>query len=118
MKKTNYVSSIIAVHGYARNWLTTWTDETELEEIDDSWLGKEFKSDVHSHRVSVYGYGIVDSQTNIFVREGLHDEAIRLLDAILKLKRAAKSPVVFIGHDLGGTLIKEVRNSNLLIPGF
>ena len=82
-----------------------WTSDPE----DDEWLLKPFSSWSKTTRVSVYGYESATSHSNVFVRDGLHAEAIKLLEALVKLSRQERTSIIFIGHDIGGTIVKEVR---------
>jgi hypothetical protein len=60
-------------------------------------------------RVSLlYSYPLIDDRANIFTKEGLRCEALRLLEAIETSKSARGSRLIFVGHDIGGILIKEV----------
>jgi hypothetical protein len=64
----------------------------------------------------LYSYPLIDDRANIFTKEGLRCEALRLLEAIETSKSAARgSRLIFVGHDIGGILIKEVCGLVLVI---
>ncbi|KAL9121475.1 MAG: hypothetical protein Q9187_001966 [Circinaria calcarea] len=100
------VIDIIAVPGVSCDQENVWTP------LRDSILGfAEFFSERSIRmRVSTYTYPLISEDAEIFSRKGISREAIRLLKAINGLKRKQRQKIVLIGHDIGGTLVKEVKN--------
>ena len=98
--------SVIAVHGLGRDEKPTWDPLNPFVYGYVEW----FRDCVTTSRVSIYHYCPLDDNSNIFGREGIRFEALRLLSAIrqLPLKGEKRSRLVFIGHDIGAIIIKEV----------
>ncbi|KAI9651072.1 hypothetical protein NHQ30_001109 [Ciborinia camelliae] len=106
---------VVAIHGFNGNENDTWTSDGD---ITSSALATKWFRDFDNPRICVYGYDIINNSANLLVRQGIRDEAIRLLDALSKLRNGSPKvragqevyngrSIVFVGHDLGGTLIKE-----------
>ncbi|KAI1380595.1 ankyrin repeat-containing domain protein [Hypoxylon crocopeplum] len=75
---------------------------------DSSWILHQLSSDFPGCRVSIFNYTERKPFETIFTRQGARAESLRLLDSLVSLKeRKPKSSIVFIGHDVGGALIKE-----------
>jgi hypothetical protein len=58
--------------------------------------------------IAIYTFAFVSDADNGFTTEGLRHEALRLLEAIEVSTLKKGSRLLFIGHALGGLLIKEV----------
>ncbi|TEY48072.1 hypothetical protein BOTCAL_0298g00130 [Botryotinia calthae] len=80
---TEIDADVIAVHGLNGNEKDTW----ELNgDIDHSPLAEEWFRYFGRPRICTYGYNIASDSSNLFVRQGLRDEATRLLNALTKLR--------------------------------
>jgi hypothetical protein len=97
------------VHGFGSNGNDTWESLSGSVWGYTDWFG------LQEATIALYSYPIINEATNIITREGLKYEAIRLHEAILALQRAKRSKLLFMGHDIGGILIKEVFLRNLVV---
>ena len=96
--------SIIAVPGIGGDQNRAWQPLSY-----ETWgYIQLFRKFIGPIRVSTYTYPLLDGDSNILTRGGLSQEAKRLLEAVKGLKRTQRQRVAFIGHDIGGTLVKEV----------
>ncbi|KAF7136881.1 hypothetical protein CNMCM5793_006496 [Aspergillus hiratsukae] len=93
------VFDVIAIHG-PKEGESTWEPS---DNFSYDYVGKF--SRFPNTRVSVYASTLLREQVNIFAGEALRLEAIRLLEAI---GNRGRTGIAFIGHDIGGTLIKEI----------
>lgn len=61
-------------------------------------------------RISQYGYPS-DGASSIFALAGIRAEATKLLEELVELRKGEKSkrPLIFVAHDIGGIIVKEVR---------
>lgn len=76
------------------------------------WLRDFLPEDLPNARILTYGYDtkLVGSLSNARISE----YAKQFLESIEDARDSAPDrPIIFIGHSLGGLLIKEVRMSNL-----
>ncbi|KAJ5682967.1 hypothetical protein N7462_006132 [Penicillium macrosclerotiorum] len=102
---------VVLVHGLCRNAKATW------ESIDPFHYGyaKWFSERVSQSRVLQYNYHPLDNDSNTLCLNGIRREALKLLDALRSLPsgKGNRGPLVFIGHDIGAIIIKEVGNTAL-----
>ncbi|KAI0968529.1 hypothetical protein F4678DRAFT_481772 [Xylaria arbuscula] len=95
---------VVVVHGLYGRSHSSWTDiKWEAEFLPSLGDGP-----VHT-RLSLYTYDIFGSIGGILTREGAKDEAIKLLDSVQQLRGVGSQdvPIIFVAHDLGGSLVKE-----------
>ncbi|CAD6442395.1 2d590790-5598-4c06-8ad3-75fb68dc95c1 [Sclerotinia trifoliorum] len=97
---------VVAVHGFNGNEKDTWESDGGR---NHSALAERWFFYFQTPRICTYGYDIASDSSNFFVRQGLRDEAIRLLSALTKLRSDGSKGrnIVFVGHDVGGILVKE-----------
>lgn len=102
---TQYLGSIIAVHGLSGNWRQTWTHDNGR-----FWLAQFLPVQFPNARVMAYGYN-----ANIFLSKAVTDikqEAeilLRYLENNRQRPEEKERPILFMGHSLGGILVKKVR---------
>ncbi|KNG84928.1 hypothetical protein ANOM_006408 [Aspergillus nomiae NRRL 13137] len=96
---SNYL--VIAIHGIGGEGNDTW------DTLPGGASGYVRWFEHQNAQVAMYSYPVKDGKRNIFTREGLRSEAVRLLQAISDLNRGRDLRLLFVGHDVGGTLIKE-----------
>lgn len=117
------ICSVVAIHGLAGGRESSWA---EAEDPAACWLEKVFPQ----ARVILYGYDTGQGTEAFYTRPGIIKEAHHLLDALNKLRtgdrgnkvgfvsnaqryepslRSLNQPLVFVGHGVGGLLIKAVR---------
>ncbi|KAM7206126.1 hypothetical protein V8F20_002908 [Naviculisporaceae sp. PSN 640] len=101
---------IVFVHGLRGHYLNTWS-ATDEHGSHVFWPGDLLREDIEEARVISWGYdamaasaqpGSAVSQNSIFGHAGtlLNDLADRRIDV-------PKRPIIWIGHSLGGLVIKE-----------
>ena len=112
----------VLVHGLRRSRTEPWTNRHD--EFWPSWI----VDDVPGARVWVYGYNssvwLTDSKDHLMVH------SVKFLENLANAKVGLKEsgdhqqpiPVAFVGHSLGGVLIKQVCNVphvriRLTLPG-
>lgn len=98
-------ADFVAVPGLLKTHFDYWSSE---DSAGSSWLSV-FSSQFPGSRVSSFDYPVTDSCGGIFTRNGARCQALRLLDALVELRKdgAEDCNLFFIGHDVGGTLVKE-----------
>jgi pimeloyl-ACP methyl ester carboxylesterase len=98
----NRVADVIFVHGLDGDARTTWHPKDHPEAFWPAWLGEDFPA------VGVWSlnYAVSSSAWKGHTMP-LADRATNLLDR-LDLEGIGHRPTVFIGHSLGGLLIKQL----------
>ena len=127
MRLTVYINSIVAIHGLCGREDRSWTDVRWHDRLPSFPSGS---------RLSLYSYDVFGSNGGVLTRSGASDEATKLLDSLLELRRRdskvrdldrsglgcdkatemltsscgcfQRIAIAFVGHDIGGSLIKAV----------
>ncbi|POR38318.1 Uncharacterized protein TPAR_01489 [Tolypocladium paradoxum] len=95
---------IIAVPGLGSHALGSWKSPIS----DDVWLRDFLPGDVPNIRVLLYGYDT--TLPGSLSKQSIEDLGGSLLEQIIAFRasdRTSHRPIIFIGHSLGGLLIKE-----------
>ncbi|ORY62117.1 uncharacterized protein BCR38DRAFT_347066 [Pseudomassariella vexata] len=97
------IVDIVAVPGLASHAIGSW----KAPSGEDIWLRDYLPTDVSGIRVLLYGYN-----TNLLenkAKKSIEEMGKTLLESIttFRTNNGAKRPIIFIGHSLGGLLIKE-----------
>ncbi|KAK2035755.1 hypothetical protein LZ31DRAFT_601892 [Colletotrichum somersetense] len=95
---------VIAVPGLGSHALGSWKSPNS----DEVWLRDFLPSDLPSIRVLLYGYDT--TLPGSFSKQSIEDLGQTLLERIVAFRArdgTARRPIIFIGHSLGGLLIKE-----------
>ncbi|KAH6646051.1 hypothetical protein BKA67DRAFT_583055 [Truncatella angustata] len=87
---------VVLVHGLFGHRVQTWTKSGIL------WPRDLLKLDMPTCRVIAWGYAPPTAKIDTF-----SDLAERLLSDISKLQSGTSRPIIFIGHGIGGLIIKE-----------
>lgn len=113
--------SVIAVPGLGSHAIGSWKSPSN----NDLWLRDYLPDDVPNIRILLYGYHT--SLLGNDYKDSIENLGSRFLESIkafradnvcgikspraiwLTLWQADRRPIVFIGHSLGGLLVKEVR---------
>lgn len=71
------------------------------------WLRDALPKDIPTARIMTYGYNsIIANSTSM---QNLEDLATSFRDSLLPLVRSdTLRPIIFIGHSLGGLIVKQV----------
>ncbi|KAH8665485.1 hypothetical protein BGZ61DRAFT_366836 [Ilyonectria robusta] len=96
---------IIAVPGFGGHALGSWKSPNS----DDVWLRDFLPKDVPNIRVLLYGYDT--TLPGSLSKQSIEDLGGALLEQIIAYRASdgtSHRPIIFIGHSLGGLLIKEV----------
>ncbi|KAL7919235.1 putative ankyrin repeat protein [Trichoderma austrokoningii] len=96
---------VVTVHGIRDDYETAWTEE------DGTWWLKDKLFRGSSIREVDYSYEI-DEDAAIFEKDGINTHAEELLTAYAKDRAGLEEtevnrPIIWICHDLGGTIVKE-----------
>ncbi|KAM5342908.1 hypothetical protein ACJ41O_013874 [Fusarium nematophilum] len=95
---------VIAVPGLGSHALGSWKSPNS----DDVWLRDFLPKDVPNIRVLLYGYDTV--LPGSLSKQSIEDLGGALLEQIIAFRardETSHRPIIFIGHSLGGLLIKE-----------
>ncbi|KAK3937560.1 hypothetical protein QBC46DRAFT_356574 [Diplogelasinospora grovesii] len=86
---------VVVIHGLYGSHHSNWTD------VNRKYV---------TFRLSLYTYNVFGSNGGVLTRSGARDEATKLLDSLVKLRGndSETANIVFIAHDIGGSLVKEV----------
>ncbi|KAK9423371.1 hypothetical protein SUNI508_04265 [Seiridium unicorne] len=87
---------VVFVHGLYGHRVQTWNKSGVL------WPRDFLSKDLPPSRIITWGYAPPMANTNTF-----SDMAERLLSDVSKLRSVATRPIIFVGHGLGGLIIKE-----------
>ncbi|KAL8294757.1 hypothetical protein RB600_000626 [Gaeumannomyces tritici] len=103
---------VIAVPGLGSHALGSWKSPNS----DDVWLRDFLPKDVPNIRVLLYGYDT--TLTDNRLKQSIEDLGATFLEQVIAFRArdgTSRRPIIFIGHSLGGLLIKEalVRTRNL-----
>ena len=111
---TNFLCSIVALHGLNGHRETTWTFEGKGKSKDVLWLRNLLPSIIPNARIWTWGY---DSRTRSkshgeqLTIKSLYDHGRELVFELDGERRASNShrrPIIFIVHSLGGIVVKSV----------
>ncbi|KAL8307084.1 hypothetical protein RB593_005802 [Gaeumannomyces tritici] len=103
---------VIAVPGLGSHALGSWKSPNS----DDVWLRDFLPKDVPNIRVLLYGYDTTLADNRL--KQSIEDLGATFLEQVIAFRArdgTSRRPIIFIGHSLGGLLIKEalVRTRNL-----
>ncbi|KAF9879711.1 hypothetical protein CkaCkLH20_02522 [Colletotrichum karsti] len=97
---------IIAVPGLASHPIGTWRSSKPGN--NNVWLRDFLPRDIPDARILLYGYDTKllrsNSRQNI---EELSEGLLDLISAVRRDQESKRRPIIFIGHSLGGLLVKE-----------
>ena len=95
---------VVAVHGLHGDPFTTWESKD-----GGTWLEDILPKEVPSARIMTFGYDSAVAFSNSVAK--LEHHALALLNDLSskrkEIQRSASRPIVFIGHSLGGIVIKK-----------
>jgi len=97
---------VVTVHGIRDDYKTAWTTDS------GGWWVKNSLFDGLSIRQIDYSFDI-DGESLLYQPGGLQRHAMKLLAELVKVRQAleeteADRPIIWISHDLGGVIVKEV----------
>jgi hypothetical protein len=141
------LDSVVAVHGLYGGREDTWTTAATDDMPGSNWLKDQIHKHHPASRILTFGYDASNTRAGIATMAGISAKAFQLLDVLVELRKASDPvrvmscprsrttfsesgrelmcpvsqdifrPLVFIAHDLGGIIVKEVRKileANLL----
>ncbi|KAI0437727.1 hypothetical protein F4803DRAFT_570483 [Xylaria telfairii] len=97
-------TDLIAVTGLGGHALGSWKSPTSNE----VWLREYLPKDVPNQRVIIYGYNT--KLQGARSKQSIGDLGARFMESITRFRadtETSQRPIIFIGHSLGGLLIKE-----------
>ena len=101
--------SIVLVHGLSGHPVKTWKSRNAF------WPGDFLPVDIPKARILTFGYNsLVRADISFSVR----DLGYALLQAVSRTRKethTANCPLVFVGHSLGGLVVKSVSQSSTLV---
>ncbi|EJT77778.1 hypothetical protein GGTG_02883 [Gaeumannomyces tritici R3-111a-1] len=95
------------IHGLGSHALGSW----KSPDSGDVWLRDFLPKDVPNIRVLLYSHDTI--LANIWSKQSIEDLGATFLEQIVAFRAkdgTFRRPIIFIGHNLGGLLIKEVRS--------
>ncbi|OBT63079.1 hypothetical protein VE03_07456 [Pseudogymnoascus sp. 23342-1-I1] len=96
------VADIVFVHGLRGNALETWSKELVC------WPRDFLKHDIPNVRIITWGYDSgVANALKYASKESIFGHSETLLSDVAMLRSDTHRPVIFVGHSLGGLVIKE-----------
>ncbi|KAJ9133696.1 Vegetative incompatibility protein HET-E-1 [Pleurostoma richardsiae] len=110
----NAVVDVVAVPGLASHAFGSWKSQNN----DDIWLCDYLPKDIPEIRVLLYGYD-TRLQNNLS-KQSIEDLGVDFLESLVAFRAhdgTCRRPIIFIGHSLGGLLIKEALVHSLKQTG-
>ena len=99
---------VIFVHGLDGNSSDTWQSSSPISEFWPRWLNDKSK------QISIWAIDYSADKTRWFGGEAMHltDRGLNLLHLLLLEPRLQQGELIFVGHSLGGLVIKQLlRNA-------
>ncbi|KAI3325776.1 hypothetical protein HD806DRAFT_491196 [Xylariaceae sp. AK1471] len=96
---------LVAVTGLGGHAFGSWRSPNN----DEMWLRDYLPTDIPNHRIIVYGYN-TKLQGNES-KQSIEDLGARFMESLAAFRidtKTTQRPIIFIGHSLGGLLVKEV----------
>lgn len=103
--------SIIAVTGLGAHAFGSWKERKSGNMWLRDFLPEDLQENHHSARILTYGYDtrLAGSMSGAYI----YDLSKQFLEAVEDARcREPHRPIIFIGHSLGGLVIKQVCNYN------
>ncbi|KAF8534212.1 hypothetical protein BDD12DRAFT_861595 [Trichophaea hybrida] len=104
---SNIEYDLIAVSGLSSHAFGSWKSPSQRHVM---WLRDHLKLDFPQCRVFIWGY---DSELESSATKNIRNYARQLLTAIQVVREGneivRRRPIIFVGHSLGGLVIKQVR---------
>ncbi|CAI9637878.1 unnamed protein product [Alternaria burnsii] len=107
---------VVTIHGLHGHRETTWQarDESKRETVRGL---KEYEYEL-DFRLMNYGYDAFKTLS----KEGINKEASKLLRTVAEARNAKDKdwfrPIVFVCHDIGGTIVKQALYQSVMNPGY
>jgi pimeloyl-ACP methyl ester carboxylesterase len=100
------LASALFVHGLGGNLQSTWRCREDEDAFWPRWLAR----DCNGLAVYVVGY---DAPISRWRGSAMHftDQATNVLVTVLAESKLRRGPLIFIGHSLGGLLIKQIMRT-------
>ncbi|KUJ16881.1 uncharacterized protein LY89DRAFT_67055 [Mollisia scopiformis] len=99
---------LVAVHGLFEDSQETWTPADETK----TWLEANLYETYTNARIMTFGYETDESKDGISTRGSIRKKALQMLEELLELRKELKPnvfrPLIFVAHDIGGIIVKEV----------
>ncbi|CCA76381.1 hypothetical protein PIIN_10374 [Serendipita indica DSM 11827] len=96
-----FPASIVAIHGLQGHREKTWTTED-----GDLWLRDLLRTDIPNARVLLYGYDADTRSRECVSTQTMRRHAEKLAQALSRIRKDARRPIIFVAHDLGGIILK------------
>ncbi|KAI1318153.1 hypothetical protein F5Y16DRAFT_392173 [Xylariaceae sp. FL0255] len=115
-KRDYYRRDVVIVQGLCGSKHHHWSNidwEAGLKDPDVIALPWDRGIKYENDRISLYTYDVFGLNGGILSREGAREEATKLLETLLSIRQRQRlelcdeNEIVFVAHDLGGTLVKE-----------
>ncbi|KAI1128725.1 putative ankyrin repeat protein [Nemania abortiva] len=96
---------VVTVHGIRDDYKTAWTDENGAW-----WVKEQLFKDMFIRQID-YSYDI-DEESILYEPDGIHLHAERLIGQYAEARKKLEEietdrPIIWVCHDLGGTIVKE-----------
>ncbi|KAI1119812.1 hypothetical protein F5Y10DRAFT_150672 [Nemania abortiva] len=112
--QTDANTDLVAVSGLGGHGFGSWKDPTS----DMMWLRDNLPKDIPHQRVIIYGHDTHLQGSDS--KQSIEELGVGLMESITRYRNdteTSQRPIIFIGHSLGGLIIKEAllfsRNSRI-----
>ncbi|KAI1127149.1 Alpha/Beta hydrolase protein [Nemania abortiva] len=106
LERTSPTMDIVAVHGLNGHYMDTWTDKSR-HGSGTMWLRDLLPEELHGCRVMTYQYDASVTSMSVGRVRDAAGNLLRLLNDSREDPIYANVPIVFVGHSLGGIVIKQ-----------
>jgi predicted alpha/beta-fold hydrolase len=109
--KQGLLNSLICVHGFQGHRIQSWTHP----QSNLCWIRDLLPHEIQKARIHSYGYNAnlfsISEQLPDVTHTGLAQELMRAIDNLRAGQNRSQVPIVFMGHSLGGLIIKEASHA-------
>ena len=103
--------SIVAVTGLAGHAYGSFSSPTQSQMWLRDFLPVDLEARGHKVRILTYGYDSTRTDATADI-QSFAEDLLRLVNSVRTDRHERNRPIIFVGYDLGGLVVKQVRDSS------